>query len=84
MDKLEDVERMRVGGRKVNNIRYADDTVLISDSEEKLQRLVDVLSEECRSFGSSVNMTKTKVMGLTKRKEQLDVNVLWKDELWSK
>ena len=65
----------RLGGRNINNIRYADNTVLISDSEEKLQRLVEVLSEECRSFGSSVNITKTKMMGLTKRREQLEVNV---------
>ena len=50
MDKLEDVEGIRVGGRGINNIRYADDTFLRSDSDEKLQRLVDVLSEECMSF----------------------------------
>ena len=37
LDKLEDID--------INNIRYADDTVLISDSEEKMQRLVDVLSD---------------------------------------
>ena len=49
MNKLEDVEGIKIGGRNINNIRYADDTVLISDSEEKLQRLVDELSEECRS-----------------------------------
>ena len=40
-----------------------------------LQRLVDELSEECRSYGLSVNTTKTKVLGLTKRREQLEVNV---------
>ena len=68
------MEGIRVGGRNINNIRYADDTVLISDSEEKLQRLVEVLSKDCRSFSLSVNMTKTKVVGLTKRREQLEVN----------
>ena len=46
MDKLEDVEGIRVGGRNIYNISYADDTVLISNSEEKLQKLVEVLSEE--------------------------------------
>ena len=55
MNKLEDVEGIKVGGRNINNTRYADDNVLISDSEEKLQRLVDMLSEELRSFGMSVN-----------------------------
>ena len=69
------MEGIKIGGKNINNIRYADDSVLTSDSEEKLQRLVDVLSEECRSFGLSVNMTKTKVLDLTKRKEQLEVTV---------
>ena len=69
------MEGIKIGGKNINNIRYADDSVLTSDSEEKLQRLVDVLSEECRSFGLSVNTTKTKVLGLTKRREQLEVNV---------
>ena len=52
----------RLGGRNINNIRYADNTVLISDSEERLQRLVDVLSKDFRRFGLSVNTTKTKLM----------------------
>ena len=78
MDQLEDAEGIKVGG---NNIRYAYDTVLISDKEEKLQRLVDELSEECRSYGLSVNTTKTKVLGLTKRRELLEVNVTLKEEL---
>ena len=37
--------------------------------------LVDELSEECRSYGLSISTTKTKVLGLTKRREQLEVNV---------
>ena len=32
MDKLKDVEGIKIGGRNINNIRYADDTILISDS----------------------------------------------------
>ena len=84
MDKLEDVEGIKIGGRNINNIRYADDTVLISDSEDKLQRLVEVLSEECGRFGLSVSMSKTKVMSLTKRREQLVVNVTFEEELRSR
>ena len=75
MDGLGEYEGLRVGGRNINNIRYADDTVLIADSEEKLQRLVDGLSEECRRYGLSVNKQKTEVMGLTKRSEQLVVDI---------
>ena len=41
MDEMADLEGMKVGGMNINNIRYADDTVLIADTEEKLQGLVD-------------------------------------------
>jgi len=35
-----------VGGRNLNNLRYADDTTLLADSEGKLQRLLDVVARE--------------------------------------
>uniref|UniRef100_A0A0P4W0B7 Reverse transcriptase domain-containing protein n=1 Tax=Scylla olivacea TaxID=85551 RepID=A0A0P4W0B7_SCYOL len=75
MDEMADLEGIKVGGMNVNNIRYVDDTVLIVDTEEKLQRLVDRLDEECRRVGLKINIGKTDVMGVTKRKEQLRMNV---------
>ena len=66
MDEMADLEGMKVGG--MNIIRYADDKVLIADTEEKLQRLVDRLDEECRGVGLKINIDKTEVMGVTKRK----------------
>ena len=75
MDEMADLEGMKVGGMNINNIRYADDTVLIADTEEKLQRLVDRLDEECRGVGLKINIDKTEVMGVTKRKELLEMNV---------
>lgn len=65
MDEMADLE----------GIRYADDTVLIADTEEKLQRLVDRLDVECRGVGLRINIGKTEVMGMTKREERLRVNV---------
>ena len=47
MDGLVESEGLRVGGKNIYYIRYADDTVLIADSEEKLQQVVDGLGEEC-------------------------------------
>lgn len=41
LQDLRDVEGIKVGGANINNIRYADDTVLIADTKEKLQHLVD-------------------------------------------
>ena len=75
MDELVDMEGIRIGGININNIRYADDTVLIADTEEKLQRLVDSLNEGCERYGLKINIGKTEVMGLTKRPEQLPVSI---------
>ena len=75
MDELEDLEGIRIGGVNINNIRYADDTVLFADTEEKLLMLVDGLNEGCSRYGMKINIEKTEVMGVTKRREQLPVNI---------
>ena len=61
----------------MNNIRYADDTVLVADSEEKLQELVTGLHRSSMASGLQINygQGKTEVMGLTKRAQDLNVNV---------
>ena len=69
MDNLEELD-----GRNVNNIRYADDTVLIADSEDKLQRLVNALERSCREKGLKINKNKTEAMGITKAKEGIRVS----------
>ena len=75
VDELETMEGINIGGTNINNIRYADDTVLIADTEEKLQGLVDNLNEGCNRYGLKINIGKTEVMGLTKRSEELPVNI---------
>ena len=75
IDELENMDGVRFGGVNINNIRYADDTVLIADTEEKLQRLVDGLNEGCGRYGLKVNIGKTEVLGVTKRTDQLPVNI---------
>ena len=74
MNKIVDLEGVTVERVNINNIRYADDTVLIADTE-KLQRLVDRLNVECRRVGLKIDIGKTEVMGVTRRKEPLRVNV---------
>ena len=54
----------------ITNIRYADDTALIADSESKLQALVDCLVRESIMKGLSVNITKTQVMVISKSDTQ--------------
>ena len=75
LDELAELDGIKIGGRNVNNIRYADDMVLIADSEEKLQSLVTNLHDQCRMKGLRINRSKTEVMGVTKRNESLPVNI---------
>ncbi len=44
-----------IGGRNITNIRYADDKVLLAESEEELQRLLDVVVEESEKKGLTIN-----------------------------
>ena len=60
-------EGIRVGGKNINNIRYADDTVLMADSEEKLKALVQKVSEHSEAMGIKINRKKTKTMVITEK-----------------
>ena len=53
--------------QNANTIRYADDTVMIADIKEKLQKLVDTLMEECRGMG--LRSTKEKRKSLREAKD---------------
>ena len=75
MDALEDLEGISVGGRNVNNVRYADDTVLIADSEKKLQALMNKLKDECASKGLRINVDMTNTLTVTKSKEKVKVKI---------
>jgi hypothetical protein len=48
---LEDEPGITIGGTNLNNLRYADDTVLIADSEEKLQNLLNNVNERDKELG---------------------------------
>ena len=52
--ELEDENGIQVGGHSITNIRYADDTVLFSESEKDLQRLLNVVVKESESMGVEV------------------------------
>lgn len=53
---------MKIGGRNINNLRYADDTTLIAESEKDLEYLVRRVKEESERMGLYLNIKKTKVM----------------------
>ena len=52
---------IKIAGRNINNLRYADDTTLIAESEE-LKRLLKKVKDESEKVGSKLNIQKTKIM----------------------
>ena len=54
--------RIKIAGRKINNLRYADDTTLMAESEEKLKSLLMKVKEESEKVGLKLNIQKTKIM----------------------
>ena len=53
---------IKTAGRNINNLRYADDTTLMEESEEELKSLLMKVKEESEKFGLKFNMRKTKIM----------------------
>ena len=54
--------RIKIAGRNINNLRYADDTTLMAESEEELKRLLMKVKEESEKVGLKLNIQKTKIM----------------------
>ena len=53
---------VKIAGRNINNLRYADDTTLMTESEEKLKSLLMKVKEESENVGLKLNIQKTKIM----------------------
>ncbi|VEN43915.1 unnamed protein product, partial [Callosobruchus maculatus] len=51
-----------IGGRKISNVRFADDTTLIAASQEELVALLNILEQHSASYGLGINYNKSKVM----------------------
>ena len=54
--------RMKISRRSINNLRYADDTTLMAESEEELKSLLMKVKEESEKVGLNLNIQKTKIM----------------------
>ena len=54
--------RIKIAGRNTNNLRYADDTTLMAESEEELKSLLMKINEESEKVGLKPNVQKTKIM----------------------
>ena len=53
---------IKIAGRNINNLRYADDTTLMAESEEELKSLLMKVKEESKKIGLKLNIQKTKIM----------------------
>ena len=53
---------IKIAGRNINNLRYTDDTTLMTESEEKLKSLLMKVKEESEKIGLKLNIQKTKIM----------------------
>ena len=54
--------RIKIARRNINNLRYADNTTLIAESEEELKSLLMKVTEESEKVGLKLNIQKTKIM----------------------
>ena len=53
---------IKIAGRNINNLRYADDTILMAEGEEELNSLLMKVKEESEKVGLKLNIQKTKIM----------------------
>ena len=54
--------RIKISGRNINNLKYADDTTLMAESKEELKSLFMKVKEESEKVGLKLNIQKTKIM----------------------
>ena len=53
---------IKISGRNINNLRNADDTILLAENEEELKSLLMKMKEESENVGLKLNIQKTKIM----------------------
>ena len=55
---------IKIAGRNINNLRYADDTTLMAENEEELKSLLMKVKEESEKVGLELNIQKTKILAV--------------------
>ena len=65
---ITNMKGVTVGGRNISNLCYADDTVLLAGNEADLQKLLTIVREKSMEYGLNMNVKKTKVMVISKKK----------------
>ena len=57
------LDEIKIAGRNINNLRYADDTTLMAESKEELKSLLMKVNKEGEELGLKLNIQKTEIMG---------------------
>ena len=65
--EVEELHGVLINGCNVNNIRYAEDTILIAETEKDLQHILNKVIKESESFGLALNAKKTYSMTVSKK-----------------
>ena len=74
---------IKIGGRNINNLRYADDTTLMAESEKELKSLLMKVKEESEKVGLKLNIQKTKIMASGPITSWQIDGKQWKQQLFS-
>ena len=62
-DRLDEAQAgIKIAGRNINNLRYADDTTLMAESKEELKNLLMKVKEESENVGLNLSIQRTKIM----------------------
>ena len=71
---------IHIGGTTINNLRYADDTVLLAETEEDLQEMLNVVNRIGKTFDMKLNRKKTKTMLVSKDVTSTKVSVAFRPQ----
>ena len=80
MRKIDGIKGVTIGGINVNNFRYADDTVLIAETEDDLQNLINAVNNAGVEFGMKMNVKKTKSMVVSRENIPSCLMELWSNK----
>ena len=76
-----ELEGINIHGLNINNLRYADDTALITENQENLQKVVTKVREESSKAGLEMNVKKTKTMIISRKPEGKKIEIKVGDEI---
>ena len=80
----EKTKGIKINGRKIQRIRFADDIVIIEDSEKGIKKMIQILGKELQHLGLKINNKKTKTMIVEKTTEKVGYKLKLERAIWNK